>query len=32
MAYNGFKNLDCDLHVCQPVALWQRYIETPLIR
>ena len=27
MAYNGFKNLDCELHVCEPVALWQRYIE-----
>ena len=27
MAYNGFKILDCDLHVCEPVDLWQRHIE-----
>ena len=27
MAYNGFRIIDCDLHICEPVDLWQRYIE-----
>lgn len=26
MARNGFKILDCDLHVCEPIDLWQRYM------
>jgi uncharacterized protein len=27
MAYNGYKVFDADLHVFEPVDLWQRYIE-----
>ena len=26
MARNGFKILDCDLHICEPIDLWQRYM------
>ena len=27
MARDGLKIFDCDLHVCEPIDLWQRYID-----
>jgi predicted TIM-barrel fold metal-dependent hydrolase len=27
MAHNGYKVIDCDLHVMEPADLWQRYID-----
>jgi hypothetical protein len=27
MAYNGFKVVDSDMHIMEPVDLWQQYID-----
>ena len=29
MAKNGFKVIDSDLHIMEPVDLWERYIDGP---